>query len=430
MLETLGRKSGFIQRSSKLSACQFLNMLMFTHHQGKELTLLDLTGDLYQQFGVSLTKQSLQERFNERAVQFMQSVLSGLLHQQLSPTPGPEHFAHFTRVRIKDSTRFALPEQYAATYQGYGGATARSKSMITLQYEYDLLSGNSMDLRLTNGLCNDQSDARDHTHDILENDLFIRDLGYCTMGYLEKIVHNKAYFLNRLPAQTTVYQTNNPTKAIDFKACLKKMKKHQLSYLEYDVLVGKKAQIPSRLILSAVDDATYEKRLRKTQKQAKSYGNGVSDGFKARARLNLFITNAPQLWIPAEKVRSVYGLRWQIELIFKIWKSQAKINAIKQMNIHRFECQLIGKIIWLLINWRVYRWLTQQINQRYPARTCSVWKYYKAAFRISHQLRQVIMHPKKVIHLLDTLINMAKTQFLLECKKGKQSHYQALNCLA
>lgn len=402
---------------------------MFTHHQGKDLSLLDLTGDLYEQFGVSLTKQSLQERFNECAVQFMQSVLSDLLHQQLTTTTGQGHFSKFGRVRIKDSTRFALPEQYAATYQGYGGATAHSKSMITLQYEYDLLSGDSMDFRLTNGLCNDQSDAREYTHDILENDLFIRDLGYCTIGYLEKIVRKKAYFLNRLSPQTTVYQANNPTKAIDFKECLKKMKKHRLPYLEYDVLVGKKAQIPSRLIISAVDDSTYEKRVRKTQKQARSYGHRVSGGFKARTHLNLLITNAPRSWIPVEKVKSVYGLRWQIELIFKIWKSQAKINAIKQMNIHRFECQLIGKIIWLLINWRVYRWLAKQINQRYPAQTCSVWKYYKAAFRLSHQLRKVIIHPKKPVDLLNTLINMAKTQFLLEIKKGKQSHYQALTFL-
>ena len=49
-IESLGRESGFVQRKSKLSAFEFLNILMFTHHQGKALSLLDLTGDLYEQF--------------------------------------------------------------------------------------------------------------------------------------------------------------------------------------------------------------------------------------------------------------------------------------------------------------------------------------------------------------------------------------------
>ncbi len=77
--------------------------------------------------------------------------------------------------------------------------------MISIQYEYDLLSGQAMDLRLTSGTINDQRDAKDNTHDIVENDLFIRDLGYATIPYMKHIKSNKAFFLNRLSPQTKVY---------------------------------------------------------------------------------------------------------------------------------------------------------------------------------------------------------------------------------
>jgi hypothetical protein len=302
--------------------------------------------------------------------------------------------------------------------------------MITIQYEYDLISGQNIDFRLTSGLCNDQNDSKEHTSDIKENDLFIRDLGYSTIRYLQKVANHKAYFLNRLSPQTEVYYANNPSESLNFQQCLKKLKKYNLSHLEYDVLVGKKAHIPCRIVISPVDVSTYEKRVRKTQKQAKSYGHQVSDGFKARAHLNLFITNVPKGWMPTEQVRSTYGLRWQIELIFKVWKSQAKINDIKEVKIQRFECQLIGKIIWLLLNWRIYYWLLGWIHEKHPGQSCSIWKFYKYAFRISSHLRVAIRSSTKANLLITRLKQIAKHQFLLETKKGKQSHYQTFALLA
>lgn len=402
---------------------------MFTHHQGKALSLLDLTGDLYEQFNIRLAKQSLQERFNDGAVKFMKSVLLYLLNKQLSTVGAHDSLSMFNRVRIKDSTRFSLPEQYAVKYQGYGGATPNSKSMITIQHEYDLITGKTMDFRLTNGLCNDQSDSRDHTYDIMENDLFIRDLGYCTLGYLQKVADNKAFFLNRLSPQTTVYHVDQPTKAIDLTSCLKKMKRHNLPYLTYEVLVGSKVKLPCRLVVSLVNDSTYNKRLRKTTKMAKSYGHNVSKEYKSKARLNMFITNVPEEWIPAEQIKSTYGLRWQIELIFKVWKSQAKISSIKEMKIHRFECQLLGKIIWLLINWKIYCWLLRNPNRKHLGIGYSLWKFYKSAFRWSYKLRGALQSAKKAKDLIDTLKNMNQQLFALEKRIGKPSSFEIAQAL-
>ena len=81
---------------------------MFVNQQGKDLSLLDLCGDLYAQHGLHLRKQSMQERFNEHAVAFVKSVLRMLLENQLQST-GKESLSFFNRVRIKDSSRFTLP---------------------------------------------------------------------------------------------------------------------------------------------------------------------------------------------------------------------------------------------------------------------------------------------------------------------------------
>jgi len=372
----------------------------------------------------------MQERFNERAVAFMKSILSTLLENQLKSTVKEESLSFFNRVRVKDSTRFTLPPSYASIYQGQCGAVANSESMISIQYEYDLLSSSTLDLRLTTGTRNDQLDAKENTHDIAENDLFIRDLGYSTLGYLRQIVNGKAYFLNRLHPQTTVYNTAKNNEVIDFSKCQKKIKKHNLSFLEYNAVIGRDAQVPCRLIIYPVDRDTYEKRMRKTTKHAKSHGHQVSDDFKTKAQLTLYITNVSENKLPAQVIKKTYSLRWQIELFFKIWKSQASIDRVKEMKLHRFECQLIAKLLWLIIHWKIFCYLLDHVNQNQRKKSCSMWKYYKHAFRLNTMVRDIITKPNKLITMLHDLAYIAVNQFNLEEKNGKTAHYKTLTTLA
>lgn len=74
VIEGLARATKFIQRKSKLNSLDFLKTLLFVYQQGKELSLLDLVGDLYHNYGLRIRKQSIQARFNERAVAFLKSV--------------------------------------------------------------------------------------------------------------------------------------------------------------------------------------------------------------------------------------------------------------------------------------------------------------------------------------------------------------------
>jgi hypothetical protein len=150
---------------------------------------------LFEQFGVSITKQSLHDRFSGPAVVFLKSCLDILLFQKISYRGDKELLkTHFRRIRIKDSTKFSLPDPFSQKYRGYGGNTRQSSSMISIQYEYDFISGQSMDLRMTSGLLNDQSDSANFTHDIQEKDLFLRDLGYSTLKFMTKVHSAGAYF--------------------------------------------------------------------------------------------------------------------------------------------------------------------------------------------------------------------------------------------
>ncbi len=98
------------------------------------------------------------------------------------------------------------------------------------------------------------------------------------------------------------------------------------------------------------------------------------------------------------------------------------------MKIHRFECQLIAKLIPKALGMKIGNYLTQLINKQLSGKTLSFWKYYKHAYRINYLVREIITKPDKLVLLLQDLINIAQL-LLLEPKKGKQSHYETLMSL-
>tara|TARA_R110000744_G_C19316194_1_gene557179 strand:+ start:348 stop:1574 length:1227 start_codon:yes stop_codon:yes gene_type:complete len=408
---------------------------MFSHHLGKSFSLMDVCSDLMEEYELGITKQAIDDRFNDRAVLFFRRILDQLLSAEFNTCKDfGGLLSRFNRVRIKDSTKFPLPKAFTHKYKGHGGGGNGGKSdncesLISIQYEYDMLSGETMDLRLTDGLKNDLSDSRDFTDDIRENDLFIRDLGYCSLPYLEKIAGGGAFFLNRLPAKTVVYTAEDGCEQMDFKKIYAIMKKRNLSHMELNVLVGKKAKLPCRLVIMPVDNATYEKRIRKATEKGKHYKYKVSQEYRAKSRLNFFITNVDKKDLDTEKVREVYTLRWQLELLFKVWKSQAKIDQIKEMKIERFECQLYSKLIWLLLNWRIFKWMGNEIYKR-ERKLCSVWKFYKYATRIAQRLRMALKDPVQMEKILIRVLKIAPMEFILEKKKDKLSQNQTFKHLA
>ena len=81
---------------------------------------------------------------------------------------------------------------------------------------------------------------------------------------------------------------------------------------------------------------------------------------------NLFITNVPPtIWTTAT-VPKVYPMRWQIELIFKSWKSYLHLAALTTTKEDSTLCYLYGRMLRILFNYalcpqtRAALWLHHQ----------------------------------------------------------------------
>jgi hypothetical protein len=304
--------------------------------------------------GLKIAKQSIDGRFTDKAIAFVLEVLKEVLERQLSKVFCVDFLPQFNQVCIKDSTKFNVDNRLSGYFKGTGARPGTTKACVCIQYEYDLRSGKILDLNVTEGVRNDAIDAAQTRDKINKTDLILRDLGYYNLSILTGFAKAGAFFISRLNTSTLIYdlgQTDN----LKFKELYAHMNKHKLTSCEKQVLVGKKDRAELRLIVTIVPEQVYEERIKKVNEYNKFKGWKTSDDYKARCRFNLFITNVPSEDISLQEVMLLYRLRWQVELMFKNWKSVCAIHKLQPMKYERFTCLLIAKLILIVLNLQIIR---------------------------------------------------------------------------
>lgn len=426
MINKLARQTGFIKRSRKLCASDFVNTLMFSSCNQATTSLPDMTADLNQQFSVDISKEGLHKKFSSEGVSFLKELLKVQLSQQVSCPENADFGKHFAAINIKDSSKFSLPDIYNGDYPGFGNFS-KTNGLMNLQYEYDLMSGRWISLELTSVKRNDQQDSKQTIQSLQKGELYIRDLGYITPTYLKSIIEKKAYFLNRIPPQANIYTCEN--KPMDWKHISGKLKKTGMRTLDMDVLIYKRELLKCRLVIEMVTDNEYKNRLRQAERSAKKHGVGLSKEHKLRCRYNAYITNVERKILPIEKIRKTYYLRWQIELVFKTWKSFFEINKLKKVKKERLECQLLSKLIWILLNWQLFQSCNHYVQRQASQYGVSILKFFKRCISFSNTLREVVLKNLDMSYWLRKIFLPRIENTGCEAPAGKTTHYQNLDAL-
>ncbi len=423
-IERIARENKFMTRKGKVPPSCFVNTLLFNENDMVNTSLPDLTADLNQIYNIDISKEAMHKKFTPACVDFFKALLQEMLGDQLPKDTGGKALPlHFPRIKIKDSTKFSLPDNYNGDYKGYGNFSKKN-GLISLQYEYDLVSSNWLSFEMTKGLRNDQKDSTETVESITNGDLHIRDLGYITPAYLCAVVEKEAFFLNRLPPQCGVFI--NSKKPIDWKKTDAYFTKHALASLELDVMIYEKNKIPCRLLIEPVSDAQYCRRFKKAVERTKSRGSVPSELLKIMMKYNIFITNVPAKILPFEEIRKTYYLRWQIELVFKTWKSFFKTDRIKKVKKERLECQLLAKLLWILINWELFRSCNNHVRKQDKEQGISILIFFKRCIKFAASLRLVLLKRTSIISWLKhTYLPLIK-DCLCDAPKNKQTHYEVL----
>lgn len=416
-LEVAAKETGFYRRKSKVNPSVFFDLLMYDMSSGKSKSLNQLSIEARSEHDIEISKQGIDKKFNENTLQFFKNLMEKQLSTELDLQIDAGWLSSFNSVTIKDGTRFHVPEEYKDYLPGSGGSGSNAGACI--QFEFDLKSGHISAMDLTAANRPDVKDAMESFDNVKKGDLIIRDLGYYAFKSFINIIEKEAFFISRLGAKTNVYKTGLDCEKLDFKAVYHQMKRCRQTRIFKNVFIGSKERIPVRLIIELMPDDVYEERMRKTNKLHRKKGYQTSEEYKFLSRFNLFITNVAKEVLPDKVVSSLYRMRWQIELIFKIWKSTFGIHHVRKMKYQRWLCLLHFKLLMMIVNWNI---IMAQRNYfyRWKGRLLSLNKCFKTLFDNTYRLRETLrLGQKGIDKFISWTSRILKENHWLERKKNK-----------
>lgn len=335
----LGEVKKFVRRTSKLTAERFVQALVISHFKHDRVSLEDMC-ELLSDKRISITKQGLDRRFNAQAVELMAALFQVALKEfRQAHLGGLDILKSFSSVHIQDSSYISLPEAVKEMFPGYGGAA--SSAGLKLQASLNYLKSCLDNVEITGARVNDQS-FEGHLQSLKAGGLYLQDLGYFKLSTFQRMEKAGSYFMSRYLTGTSL--TDEKGKVLNLVAELKKSKG---LYRKRVILgKGKRATGVVRLIAEPMLKEEVEKRRARLIEDARKKGNYYpSKELLELARWSIFVTNVPEALIKNEHIYLVYSLRWQIELFFKLCKSELGMSKIASKKPNRILCELYGKLI-------------------------------------------------------------------------------------
>lgn len=341
MATELGSETKFVKRQSKMTATSFCQTFILGSLEDGKKSLNDFA-QIAQELGVEITPSGLNQRLNEPAVDCLKKMLAKSIALNLETTHEAPFLDQFSDVQLVDSSYMGLPKELADLFPGVGRATTAGLKLF-LNYSYRF--GQIKALEVASGRTTDQT-HQIHIEHAQENSLTLFDLGFFNQTLFERFDAKGAYYLVRYQNQTALY--THLLERIDLHHFLKTTNDNEI---DLSLRIGSKVKTPVRLIALRLPQDVAEQRRRKAKEKAQADGRRPTLSAARLALLDwaIFVTNVPSDLLSVEQITLVYRLRWQIELIFKVWKSSAKLKEIGQFRPTRVLAQLFARLTALVL---------------------------------------------------------------------------------
>lgn len=349
--ETVARTSQFTKRASKMTGPAFVQTLVFGWLTHPQATLEELA-QTATALGIPISPQGLDQRFTQDASNFLLSVLERAVHEKIEAEPvGMEVLSRFRGVYVLDASQVTLPVELAEVWRGNGRKEPRAgtEAAVKLSVGFDLCRGVLLGPELTDGKEHD-SNARLVATVLPGGSLRIADLGYFKLLTLARLHRLGSYWLSRFQTKCGFWDAHDH--AWDLDAFLRTRTEDQL---DLPIRLGLKDQLPCRLLAVRVPPEVAEGRRRKLRQRAKGRGQTPSEKELALCDWTVYVTNAPPELLSLEEACVLAKLRWQIEIVFKLWKSHLFMDEWRTKKPWRILCELYAKLIgallqhWLLV---------------------------------------------------------------------------------
>jgi Transposase DDE domain len=353
-LDDLAIAAGLIRRRRKFDAAVLLKMLVLTVLKKPDPRPSDLKR-MASQLGVHASKAAVVGRFSDRLAAFLRGVLERAIGRIVAGEPAAITLLEgFTAVFIGDATTVTLPDRYAEQFPGCGGTAGSGRAAMKIQVLWDLLSGALRRMVIEPGKSSDSLSpiAREA---LPPGSLSLFDLGYFDLDRFRRLIDAGVFWISRLQFRATVYDTDG--RKLSLLDELQRRFEAGESRIDMPILLGAMHRLPCRLIAVRIPQEVAARRRQQAHRKASKHGRAASAEQLRWQDWTIFVTNCEPERLAWKAIVILYRVRWQIELMFKIWKSIIGLTAHRpeasaQEQLSLIYAKLVAAIVqnWVLVS--------------------------------------------------------------------------------
>ena len=357
--DAAAKATQFVHRTSPLGGAPFSQTLVFGFLGNPQASLEELA-QTAATLGVPITPQALDQRFTPPAAACLEQVLRAAITRIITANPvAIPLLERFTAVYVQDSSTIVLPDALAAVWQGCGGiTTAGTAAALKFQVRLDLRTGKLEGPQLQDGRASDRAALLPPT--LPGGALWLADLGYWSLDTLQTLTQQPVCWLSRLQVQTAIYDTTGQQWDL-----LARLEAAPAETVDLAVRLGEGHRLPARLLAVRVPQAVADERRRRVRAVARKKGRMVSARRLALAAWTMRGTNVQADRLTVREALVLGRARWQIELLFKLWKSHGRVDESRSVKPWRILCEVYAKLLAMVVQ----HWLFLVSCWLYPHRS-------------------------------------------------------------
>lgn len=339
--DQLASQCGFVQRNRKVTGANFAQTVVFTAmaDPGAATSRFQV---LAAAVGLNASRQAIDKRFNARGAAFLRELLRVAVAEVVATPVTVPLPRRFTSVEVLDRSVVALPDGLADLYRGghsRRGPTTGPKASVKLTVGLDLNSGTLRGPELSAGRAGDLKTPLAEAAPPAGG-LPLADRNYFDLTKFARWQGCGAYWLSRLKSGPKVHDEWG--RRIDLVAWLRAAGD---AGVDVPILLGSEQRLACRLIARPVPAEVADLRRRRLSEKCVDRGNRPSALSLALCDWTTLVTNVPREMLSVEEAVALARMRWQIELIFKLWKSHGGIDEYRGSKPRSALCEVYGKLL-------------------------------------------------------------------------------------
>ncbi len=196
------------------------------------------------------------------------------------------------------------------------------------------------------------------------DDYILADRGYATYSGMRHIHASGGYVTVRVNTGTVFFDTE-PDQPFDLLTSIKKAEKTGM----WKAFLRTSPRIQGRICALRKTDEAIQEAEERIWKTAKRKGHQPKEETVRYARYVILFTTFPVDQFSEQEILEWYRLRWQVELVFKRFKSLAQLGHLPKLDDQSSQAWLYGKLMVALLTEKIIRHARTFFPWGYPAET-------------------------------------------------------------